>query len=51
MVQLEALVAAFTAKLDKDGRARLEEIEYYWRLNGVVPGDTPAPPKKPKAKS
>jgi hypothetical protein len=51
MVQLEALVAAFTAKLDKDGRARLEEIEYYWRLNGGVPGETPAHPKKPKAKS
>ncbi|HTN98501.1 MAG TPA: MurR/RpiR family transcriptional regulator, partial [Nordella sp.] len=48
MVQLEALVTAFTGKLDKQVRPRLEEIEHYRRLNGVVL-DTPAPaPSKPR---
>ena len=55
MVQLEALVAAFAARLDKEGRARLEEIEYYRRLNGVapdMPSETePASAKKARAKS
>lgn len=36
MMQLEALVTAFTGKLDKQVRPRLEEIEHYRRLNGVV---------------
>lgn len=50
MVQLEALVTAFTGKLDKQVRPRLEEIEHYRRLNGVVL-DTPAPaPSKPRKK-
>jgi DNA-binding MurR/RpiR family transcriptional regulator len=55
MVQLEALVAAFAARLDRKGRARLEEIEYYRRLNAVapdMPSETkPASAKKARAKS
>ena len=55
MVQLEALVAAFAARLDRKGRARLEEIEYYRRLNGVapdMPSETePASAKKARSKS
>lgn len=55
MVQLEALVTAFTTRLDKQVRPRLEEIEHYRRLNGVVL-DMPAQPastsrKKKRARS
>ena len=49
MVQLEALVTAFTGKLDKQVRPRLEEIEHYRRLNNVVL-DMPAPAKSKPSK-
>ena len=49
MVQLEALVTAFTTRLDKQVRPRLQEIEHYRRLNGVVL-DMPAQTKPPSRK-
>ncbi len=51
MVQLEALVTAFTGRLDKQVRPRLEEIEHYRRLNNVVldmPAQTPSPSARKK---